>query len=93
MSKRILKGKVISNKMQHTVVISVTAVRPHPKYQKRIKVTKKYKAHCDGFDLGVGDVVSIEECRPISRDKCWVVKDVIKSTSRGAAGEDQVQPE
>lgn len=78
MPKRILKGTVVSAKMQKTVVISVTGVKAHPKYKKVVRVTKKYKAHSEGFDLKTGDRVIIEECRPISKDKHWMVKEIQK---------------
>lgn len=78
MPKRILKGVVVSGKMHKTVVVSVTNVKAHPKYKKRVRITKKYKAHCAGFDLKIGDIVVIEECRPISKDKTWVIKEVLK---------------
>jgi len=73
MSKRILKGTVMSTKMAKTVVVAVTRVKAHPKYKKRIKVTSKYKAHYEGSDLKMGDRILIEESRPISKDKHWVV--------------------
>jgi small subunit ribosomal protein S17 len=77
MSKRILKGKVVSVKMTNTIVVAVETIKPHPKYQKRITVTKKYKAHYTGAELKAGDRVLLEESRPISKDKHWVVKEKI----------------
>lgn len=78
MPKRILKGRVASNKMKKTVVVEVMSLKTHPKYRKKIKSTKKYKAHHEDLVLNVGDMITIEESRPISKDKHWVVKDVIR---------------
>jgi small subunit ribosomal protein S17 len=76
MPKRQLTGKIISNKMQKTVVVRVERIKEHLKYKRRFKVHKKYKAHADQ-QYQVGDGVIIEECRPISKDKRWrVVKNL-----------------
>ena len=72
MPKRKLKGVVVSNKMQKTLVVSVETVKEHPKYKKRYKIHKKYKAHSES-DYNIGDKVLIEECKPISKDKSWRV--------------------
>jgi len=73
MPKKKLKGTVVSNKMQKTVVVEVERVKEHPKYKRRYRVHKKYKAHYDKGEYHVGDKVTIEECRPISKDKKWRV--------------------
>jgi len=76
MPKKQLMGKVISNKMQKTVVVLVERIKEHPKYKRRFKVSKKYKAHTDASLIGeckIGDRVIIEECRPISKEKRWRV--------------------
>lgn len=65
---KILKGNVVSTKMQKTVVVEVERVYRHPIYKKTIKKHKKYKAHNETLELAVGDVVTIEETRPISKD-------------------------
>ncbi|MBZ9577755.1 30S ribosomal protein S17 [Patescibacteria group bacterium] len=71
MPKKRLKGTIVSNKMQKTVVVKVERVKKHPRYKRRYKVHKKYKAHYDKGEYKVGDKVTIEECRPISKDKKW----------------------
>lgn len=72
-NKKILKGTVISDKMDKTVVVSVSRFEKHPKYQKYLKINKKYKAHDETNSSKVGDVVSIVESRPLSKDKHFVV--------------------
>ena len=73
MPKKQLTGNIISNKMQKTVVVRVERLKEHPKYKRRFKVHKNYKAHIDQGEYTVGDKVVIEECRPISKDKKWKV--------------------
>jgi small subunit ribosomal protein S17 len=73
MPKRKLKGIITSDKMQKTVVVEVERMKEHPKYKKRFKVHKKYKAHVEGTEYKTGDRVVIEECSPISKDKKWKV--------------------
>lgn len=75
--KRKLEGEVVSDKMDKTVVVEVTTVKIQSKYKKRYKSSKKYKAHDEKNQYKVGDVVVIEGCRPLSKDKRWrVVKKV-----------------
>ena len=77
MSKKQLIGLITSNKMEKTVVVKVDRVKEHPKYRRRYKVSKKYKAHNEKEELKIGDKVIIQECRPISKDKRWrVIKKV-----------------
>jgi small subunit ribosomal protein S17 len=71
--KKILKGVVTSDKMDKTVVVEVTRFIEHKKYGKRIKKSKTYKAHDENNEKKVGDVVEIEETRPISKDKTFKV--------------------
>jgi small subunit ribosomal protein S17 len=73
MPKRQLQGIVVSNKMKKTVVVEVERIKEHPKYKRRFRVHKKYKAHDEKEEYKVGDRVIIEECRPISKDKKWRV--------------------
>ncbi len=68
-----LQGKVVSDKMEKTVVVEVERVKEHPRYKKRYKVHKKYKAHDEKGEIKEGDTVIIEETRPISKDKKWRV--------------------
>lgn len=72
MKKRLI-GEVVSTKMIKTVVVRVERRFSHPKYKKVIKRHKKYKVHNEKFNLKVGDKVLIEESKPISKDKRFVV--------------------
>lgn len=72
-TKKQLKGKVVSDKMQKTVVVSVSRYIQHPKYKKFYSVSKKHKAHDENGEYKVGDTVIIEETRPLSKDKHFVV--------------------
>jgi len=80
MAKKQQKGTIVSNKMQKTVVVKVERIEESKKYKKRYKVQKKYKAHTGEQNYNVGDVVIIEECRPLSKDKRWkVIKKIADS--------------
>ena len=77
-TRKIMTGIVVSDKMDKTVVVAVTTSAKHGMYNKTVKVTKKYKAHDEENTCGVGDRVSIEECRPLSKDKHWNVVTVLE---------------
>ena len=77
MAAKELTGRVVSDKMDKTVVVAVENRVPHPKYQKIVVRTKKYKAHDDSNECKTGDIVRIRETRPLSRTKCWVVADIV----------------
>ena len=72
-SNKILKGVVVSDKMDKTIVVNITRFVEHSKYGKRIKKSKKYKAHDETNSKKIGDTVEIEETRPISKDKKFKV--------------------
>jgi small subunit ribosomal protein S17 len=71
-------GKVVSNKMEKTVVVAVNYVRRHPLYHKRITRTSKFFAHDENNSALPGDIVRIEETRPLSRRKRWVVREIVE---------------
>jgi len=71
-------GKVVSDKMDKTIVVAVESRVAHPLYKKIIKRTYKLKAHDEKNDCGTGDTVRIMETRPISKDKRWRLVDVIE---------------
>jgi len=70
---RTLKGIVVSDKMQKTVVVSVTRLKKHPKYGKYYKVTNRFKVHDEKREYHAGDKVIIQETRPMSKDKRFLV--------------------
>lgn len=70
---RTITGTVISNKMDKTIVVSVDTYKSHPKYHKKYKVTKKFYAHDEQNACQIGDVVTINESRPLSKLKRWAV--------------------
>jgi small subunit ribosomal protein S17 len=73
MPRRVLTGRVTSDKMDKTVTVLVNRRVMHPLYKKFIRRSKKYAAHDEANACKVGDVVRIEECRPISKRKTWLV--------------------
>lgn len=73
MPKRKITGKVISDKMEKTVVVQVETIKEHPKYKRRYRSHKNYKAHDEKKEYKVGDTVVIEESQPLSKDKRWRV--------------------
>lgn len=73
MAKKRLKGKVVSDKMDKTVVVEVERTKQHPKYIKRYRVHKRYKAHDPENACRQGEEVMIEECPPLSKEKRWRV--------------------
>ncbi|MGI8476727.1 MAG: 30S ribosomal protein S17 [Thermomicrobiales bacterium] len=78
-TKRTQKvGRVVSDKMEKTVVIAVEYVRRHPLYHKRITRTSKFMAHDDANECKMGDLIRIEECRPLSKNKHFVVREIIE---------------
>ncbi|MCR8636297.1 MULTISPECIES: 30S ribosomal protein S17 [Paenibacillus] len=71
-------GKVVSDKMDKTIVIAVETYKKHDLYHKRIKYTKKFKAHDENNEAKIGDVVKVMETRPISKDKRWRLIEVVE---------------
>jgi len=70
-------GRVVSNKMDKTVVVAVETSKRHPLYKKIIKRTVKYKAHDEKNECGIGDMVRVVETRPLSKEKRWRVAEII----------------
>lgn len=79
--KKTRQGRVVSDKMDATVVVAVESYRPHPIYKKAVRRIKKFKAHDEQNACHVGDVVRIEETRPLSKEKRWRVVEIV---SRGS---------
>ncbi|MCX7779984.1 MAG: 30S ribosomal protein S17 [Negativicutes bacterium] len=71
-------GKVVSDKMQKTVVVAVERLVQHPMYGKPVKHTVKFKAHDENNESHIGDTVKIMETRPLSKDKRWRVVEILE---------------
>lgn len=80
-------GRVVSNKMDKTVVVAVDYLKPHPIYRKTVRSTNRFYAHDENNSLNVGDVVRIEETRPLSKLKRWRVVEVVGSKLPPVVGE------
>ncbi len=76
--KRQLSGVITSAKMALTAVVEVTRLKQHPLYHKYYKTSKRYKAHNPDNKFQPGDKVIIEETRPISKDKSWIIVEKLK---------------
>ncbi len=77
MPKRILQGTIVSDKGDKTVIVKVERRLTHPLYKKTIRRSKRYAAHDEANQYKAGDVVRIEECRPMSKTKTWAVVEKI----------------
>jgi small subunit ribosomal protein S17 len=73
---KIKQGRVVSDKMDKTVVVAVESYRPHPIYKKAVRRIKKFKAHDEQNACHIGDMVKIEETRPLSKEKRWRVVEI-----------------
>jgi small subunit ribosomal protein S17 len=79
--RKILIGMVVSNKMQKTIVVEVTRKKAHPMYGRVISIRKKFYAHDEKNEAHPGDMVRIEESRPLSKLKRWTLKDIVRKTA------------
>lgn len=79
--KKTKQGRVVSDKMDKTVVVAVESYRPHPIYKKAVRRIKKFKAHDEQNACHIGDMVRIEETRPLSKEKRWRVVEILSKGS------------
>ena len=79
--RKILIGTVVSSKMQKTIVVEVTRKKAHPMYKRVIAIRKKFYAHDETNQAHSGDVVKIEESRPLSKLKRWTLKEIVRKTA------------
>ncbi|MDD4169169.1 MAG: 30S ribosomal protein S17 [Desulfotomaculaceae bacterium] len=75
--RKVLTGRVVSDKMEKTVVVAVETLVRHPMYQRIIRQTRKYKAHDEENNCRVGDKVKVMETRPLSKEKRWRVIEIL----------------
>jgi small subunit ribosomal protein S17 len=76
-NRKVRIGKVVSDKMDKTIVVATEKLVAHPLYKKQIKITKKYKTHDENNQCKIGDTVKIMETRPLSKDKRWRLVEVL----------------
>ena len=76
-TQRVIQGTVVSDKMDKTIVVTVQRRKKHRLYHKVMTLTQRYKAHDETNACHLGDIVRIEECRPMSREKRWRVIEVL----------------
>ena len=78
-SRKFFSGEVVSDKMNKTRVVQVRSIAKHSKYNKTVRQAVKFKAHDEENASKMGDVVRIMETRPLSKDKRWIITEIIKS--------------
>ena len=76
--QRERQGVVVSDKMEKTIVVEVTSIKPHPLYKKIVRRTSRLKAHDEKNEARVGDTVVVRECRPLSRSKYWRLVQILE---------------
>jgi len=84
--RKEMTGVVVSDKMDKTRVVAIETWKVVPKYQKRVRSTRKVKAHDEDNSARTGDLVRIVECRPLSRDKKWRIAEILEK-SKSAGGD------
>jgi small subunit ribosomal protein S17 len=77
-TRKQIVGKVVSNKMDKTIVVALAEKIMHPKYKKFVKSTKKVKGHDEKNECSIGDIVKIEETRPLSKDKRYKLVEIVE---------------
>jgi small subunit ribosomal protein S17 len=77
-ARKVYQGRVISDKMDKTITVQINTTKKHPVYGKRVKYSKKYKAHDENNEAKVGDVVRIMETRPLSATKRFRLLDIVE---------------
>ena len=77
-ARKVYRGTVVSDKMDKTITVMVETKKTHPLYGKRVKYSKKFKAHDENNECGIGDTVRIMETRPLSKDKYFRVVEIIE---------------
>lgn len=76
-NRKVRVGRVVSNKMQKTVVVAVESHQSHPLYKRRLRRIARFKAHDEQDQCQIGDLVRIVECRPVSKEKHWEVVEIL----------------
>lgn len=79
-NRKVQVGRVVSDKMDKTITVAVETYKRHPLYGKRVKYTKKFKAHDENNQAKLGDIVRIMETRPLSKDKRWRLVEIVEKS-------------
>jgi small subunit ribosomal protein S17 len=82
--RKVLVGRVTSNKMEKTIVVQVERIKRHPQYGKVLRLHKKYKAHDEQNSAHIGDLVKIIESQPISKEKRWALVEILEKSNAAA---------
>lgn len=77
-NRKVISGRVVSDKMDKTVVVAVETFKTHPIYKKRFKNTKKFKVHDENNEAGIGDIIRAMETRPLSKDKRFRLVQIVE---------------
>lgn len=85
--RKTMVGRVVSDKMDKTIVVSIERLARHPLYKRVVRLTSKFKAHDELNEAKVGDTVLIEESRPLSATKRWRMVEVVSRAGEGAIGD------
>lgn len=78
-------GRVVSDKMEKTIVVAVESLVEHPLYKKRVRRTKRFQAHDENNEAHIGDTVSIAETKPISKNKTWRLREILRGANHTTA--------
>ena len=77
-ARKVYRGTVVSDKMDKTITVMVETKKTHPLYGKRVKYSKKFKAHDENNECNIGDTVKVMETRPLSKDKRWRLVEIVE---------------
>ena len=77
-ARKVYRGTVVSDKMDKTITVKVETKKTHPLYGKRVKYSKKFKAHDENNECNIGDRVKVMETRPLSKDKRWRLVEIVE---------------
>lgn len=80
--RKVRIGRVVSDKMDKTIVVAVETLKRHPLYGKRVKTSKKFKVHDENNECRVGDMVKIMETRPLSKEKRWRLVEIVEKAQQ-----------
>ena len=86
-------GEVVSTKMQKTIVVAVEMRKPHPKYKRILRRTRKFYAHDESNTAHVGDIVRIRETRPLSKLKRWNLEEIVRRSALAEVHDTVTEPE